>query len=174
MAIDTDLAADQAGTKHHALEPAEQFISFGNDDAASDNSSSDTASDVSSNDPDSPTTFHPQHISLDTFRRLLACYPTTVEQVHRRKAMIKLQPKPAKGSKRKADKKAVSTSVDPLQKMEFNASEERYIQEEVDKFLILDKWRYESMPRIMAERREKNGGEVLNKNDLMMVMEWKL
>ncbi len=68
----------------------------------------------------------------------------------------------------------ISTSVDPLQKMEFNASEEKYIQDEVDKFLNLDKWRYEDMPRIMAERREKNGGEVLIKNDLLMTMAWKL
>lgn len=174
MAIDTDVAADQAGPTHHTIEPAEEFISFGDDSAASDSSSSDAASDISSTDPDSTSTFHPQHITLTTFRRLLACYPTTVEQVHRRKAMIKLQPKPAKGSKRKADKKVVAASVDPLQKMEFNASEEKYIQEEVDKFLSLDKWRYDDMPRVMAERREKNGGEVLSKNDLLMVMEWKL
>lgn len=174
MAIDSDPAANQAGPKHHNLEPAEEFISFGDDSAASDSSSSDAASDISSTHGDSTSNFHPQHITLSTFRRLLACYPTTVEQVHRRKAMIKLQPKPAKGSKRKADKKAVSTSVDPLQKMVFNASEEKYIQEEVDKFLNLDKWRYEDMPRIMAERREKNGGEVLIKNDLLMAMEWKL
>lgn len=174
MAIDTDLAADQAGPKHHNLEPAEEFISFGDDSAASDSSSSDVASDISSTDPDSTSTFHPQHITLTTFRRLLACYPATVERVHRRKAMIKLQPKPAKGSKRKADKKAVSTSVAPLPKMEFNASEQKYIQAEVDKLLSLDKWRYEDMPRIMAERRAKSRSEVLHKNDLMMIMEWKL
>ncbi|KAF3384931.1 hypothetical protein F1880_002143, partial [Penicillium rolfsii] len=123
--------------------------------------------------------FHPRHMTLSTFRRLLSCYPTTVEQVHRRKAMLKLQPKPEKGSKRKGEKKTGSTSANlrdamALQKTEFSASEQKYINEETDKFLTLDKWRYEDMPKVMGERRVKKKGEVLTKDDLITVMEWKM
>lgn len=190
MAIENDAAAAQAGANEKALEPAEEFISLGDADgftldAASDVSSSDSASE-SDSDSDSDDeeitpdedTFHPHRITLSTFRRLLSCYPTTVEHVHRRKAMLKLQPKPEKGSKRRVEKRAGSASASLrgamlLQRTDFNTSEEKYIKEETEKFLVLDKWRYEEMPTVMGERREKEGGEVLNKNDLITVMDWK-
>lgn len=191
MTIDDDAATAQADIKAETVKPAEEFISLGDADdltldAASDISSSDpdydsdSESDSDSDDEATPdgTTFHPHRITLDTFRRLLSCYPTTVEQVHRRKAMLKLQPKPEKGSKRKAEKKAGSASANLrgamlLQKTDFNPSEQQYIKEETEKFLALDKWRYEDMPKTMGERREKNAGEVLNKDDLITVMDWK-
>lgn len=188
--MEINIPAAQAGAHEKALKPAEEFISLGdaNDftlEAASDVSSSDSESDSESEDesddeeatPDE-LTFHPHRMTLPTFRRLLSCYQTTVEQVHRRKAMLKLQPKPEKGSKRKAEKKTNNASASLrgamlLQKTEFNASEEKYIKEETEKFLKLDGWRYEDMPKIMGERREKNKGEVLIKDDLITVMDWK-
>jgi TPP-dependent 2-oxoacid decarboxylase len=60
-----------------------------------------------------------------------------------------------------------------LTKTEFNVSEQKYIKEETEKFLNLDKWRYEDMPEVMGERRVKEKGEVLNKDDLITVMDWK-
>lgn len=189
MAIENDPAAAKAGASEKTLKPAEEFISLGDAEdftmeAASDASSSDSSSSSSESDSDEEDTtsdeetFHPHRITLSTFRRLLSCYPTTVEQVHRRKAMLKLQPKPEKGSKRKAEKKTGSASANLrgamlLQKTEFNASEQKYIKEETDKFLTLDKWRYEDMPKTMGERRVKEKGEVLNKDDLITVMDWK-
>ncbi|KAJ5160504.1 uncharacterized protein N7482_007508 [Penicillium canariense] len=125
------------------------------------------------------STFHPYRITLPTFRRLLSCYLTTVEQVRRRKAMLKLQPKPAKGSKRTAEKKAGSAFANPrgamlLQKTEFDPSEEKYIKEETENFLTLDEWRYEKMPGIVARRREKGESEFLTKEELITVMDWKM
>ncbi|CEJ60681.1 hypothetical protein PMG11_09246 [Penicillium brasilianum] len=179
--MEIDIAAAQAGAQAKTLEPVEKIIGPG--EAASGASVGDSKSDSrpeydSEGATSDEITFHPHRMTLSTFRRLLSCYQTTVEQVHRRKAMLKLQPKPEKGPKRKAEKKtnpvsASSQGAVSLQKTEFTASEEEYIKEETDKLLKLDRWRYEEMPKIMGERREKKNGEVLNRDDLITVMEWK-
>lgn len=150
----------------NANEGEENFVAFG------------AASDAES-DTDEPS-FHPHRITLAQFRRLLSCYPTTVEQVHRRKTMLKLQPRPEKGSKRRAEKKAGSVSANLrgaalIQKTDFGPSELKHIADETGRFLELDAWRYEGLPGVIAERRGKGEGEgvSLNKNELVTVMEWK-
>ncbi|KAJ5951335.1 uncharacterized protein N7479_009748 [Penicillium vulpinum] len=121
--------------------------------------------------------FHPHHITLKTFRNLLSHYPSTVERVHRGKMTLKLQSKASKGSKRKAETK---TSAAPTTKAELDPSEEKHILEETDKFLQLDRWRYEALPKIIAERANENGqkasgpeGAHLLKEELIDIMEWK-
>lgn len=161
----------------NANEGEEDFVAFG---AASDaESDSDTSDD--DRDTDGPS-FHPHRITLAQFRRLLSCYPTTVEQVHRRKTMLKLQPKPEKGSKRRAEKKAGSVSANLrgaalIQKTDFGPSELKHIADETRRFLELDTWRYEGLSGVIAERRGKSESEgegvSLNKNELITVMEWK-
>lgn len=177
MALDNDTVAAPADAPETTLKTAEEFVSLGDADDFTMEAASDGSSDEEDTTSDEET-FHPHRITLSTFRRLLSSYPTTVEQVHRRKAMLKLQPKPEKGSKRKAEKRVGSASANLpgaklLTKTEFNASEEKYIKEETEKFLWLDQWRYMDMPKTMGERREKEKGEVLNKDDLITVMDWK-
>jgi hypothetical protein len=91
-----------------------------------------------------------------------------VEQAHRRKVTLKLQPK--KSTKRKAkDIETTQKELDPPQ--------EEHIRSETEKFIQLDKWRYEEMPSTIAERRAsaKSEGEVsLTKEELISIMEWKL
>ncbi|KAJ5359986.1 hypothetical protein N7517_009177 [Penicillium concentricum] len=113
--------------------------------------------------------FHPRHITLETFRNLLSHYSSTVERVHRGKLMLKLQSKTGKGSKRKAETK---TEVD--------SSQEKHILEETNKFLQLDRWRYEALPKIIAERAGEGGqkgsvpeGAHLLKEELIDIMDWK-
>lgn len=121
--------------------------------------------------------FHPCRITLQTFRDLLSCYQTTVSQVRRRKTILKLQSKSKRGSKGKAGKKAGATLI-----TEFDASEEQHIREETDKFLELDRWRYEVLPNIVGERKvrggQKEGSEVegahLLKEELVDIMDWKM
>ncbi|KAJ6190219.1 hypothetical protein N7519_000240 [Penicillium mononematosum] len=110
-------------------------------------------------DDNKHVSFHPHHITLETFRNLLSHYPSTVERVHRSKLMLKLQSKTGKGPKRKAETK---TSAASTTKAELDSSEEKHILEETDKFLQLDRWRYEDLPKIIAERT--NGIDI---------MEWK-
>lgn len=112
--------------------------------------------------------FLPDNITLPTFRNLLGYYPRTVEQVRRNKLILKLQPKP-KGAKGKTDKKANATI---LQNTELDPSQQAQIDADVVKFVKLDQWRYEDMPGIIAERKGSNE-EVVNKDDLVTVMEWK-
>ncbi|KAJ5587852.1 uncharacterized protein N7459_003617 [Penicillium hispanicum] len=172
--------------------PAEEFISLGGDEdfigfgAASDaEDGTDSDDDASEEDEDS---FHPHRITLPAFRKLLSCYPTTLEQVQRRKTMLKLQPKPEKGSKRSAEKKAGSASANLrgaalLQKTDFNPSELKYIREETERFARLDAWRYETMPRALAERRGLVGADgeagmvksetFFDKQELITIMDWK-
>ncbi|KAJ5159100.1 uncharacterized protein N7500_008751 [Penicillium coprophilum] len=113
--------------------------------------------------------FHPRHITLETFQNLLSHYPSTVERVHRGKLMLKLQSKAGKGSKRKGQTK---TELDP--------SQEKHILEETDKFLQLDRWRYETLPKFIAERSREGDqkgsvpeGAHLLKEELIDIMEWK-
>ncbi|KAJ5827634.1 hypothetical protein N7447_004397 [Penicillium robsamsonii] len=120
-------------------------------------------------DDNKHASFHPRLITLETFRNLLSHYPSTVERVHRGKLMLKLQSKVGRGSKRKAETKA---EVDP--------SQEKHILEETDKFLQLDRWRYETLPKIIAERANEGGqkenvpeGAHLLKEELIDIMEWK-
>lgn len=112
--------------------------------------------------------FHPDNITLPTFRNLLSYYPETVAQTRRNKLILKLQAKP-KGAKGKTDKKANATD---LQSTELDPSQKAHIDAEVEKFVKLDQWRYEDMPGIIAERKASHE-EVVNKEDLITVMEWK-
>lgn len=179
--MSSDTSSSPEREEKEELKPAEEFISLdaeGDDfvgiDAASD--ASDDASDASG---DQDSTFHPHRIDLETFRRLLACYPSTVEQVHRRKMMLKLQPKPEKGSKRSAEKRAGSASTNArgaalIRKTDFNPSEQRHIRTETDRFLQLDQWRYGGMPQTLAQRKESEKESwSLNKEDLITTMDWK-
>ncbi|OQD77817.1 hypothetical protein PENDEC_c002G03419 [Penicillium decumbens] len=118
---------------------------------------------ITSNEPPS---FHPDQITLATFKHLLSCYPQTVEQVHRRKITLKLQPKASKSAKRKAN-------TNPTQQTQPDPSSEEHIRTETDKFIELDTWRYEHMPRILASRAHNND-VYLHKEELIRIMEWKL
>ncbi|KXG51567.1 uncharacterized protein PGRI_089600 [Penicillium griseofulvum] len=119
--------------------------------------------------------FHPHHITLKTFHTLLSHYPTTVERVYRGKLTQKLQSKALKGPKRKAE---TNTSTAPT-KTELDPSQEKHILEEIDKFLQLDQWRYEELPKIIAERANESHkgsgleGTHLLKEELIDIMEWK-
>lgn len=177
----------KAGEDFIPLGGDEDFVAFGAASDAESDSNSDASSDIDIDTEES--SFHPHRITLSQFRQLLSCYPTTVEQVHRRKIMLKLQPKPAKGSKSKAEKKAGSASAKLrgaalIQKTDFSPSELKHISDEVGKFLELDAWRYEGMPGIIAERmggskkgeekgKRKGEGVFLNKDELTTVMDWK-
>ncbi|KAK4866168.1 hypothetical protein LT330_008509 [Penicillium expansum] len=123
-------------------------------------------------DDNKHVSFHPRHITLETFHKLLSHYPSTVERVHRAKLMLKLQSKAGKGSKRKAETKTTKAELDP--------SEEKHTLEETNKFLQLDRWRYEVLPKIIADRANEGGqkgnapeGAHLLKEELVDIMEWK-
>jgi hypothetical protein len=114
-------------------------------------------------------TFHPHHITPQTFHTLLALYPKTVEQAYSQKTRLK-QSK-AKGSKRKTDTKssAAQTTTTDL--------DENHISEETNKYLQLDKWRYKTLPHILAKRANENSpgkGTYLLKEELINLMDWKL
>ena len=123
--------------------------------------------------------FHPCQITLQTFRDLLSCYQTTVSQVHRRKAILKLQSKLKRASKGKVNKKSDATLI---AKTVFDGSEEQHIREETNKFLELDRWRYEVLPNIVGERKVRGGqekgseveGPYLLKEELVDIMDWKM
>lgn len=179
MAVDTDVVADAPNLESE--KQADDFIPLGGgEDFVAFAADEDEDEDE---DPSYDKTFHPHRITLPTFRHLLACYATTAQQVYRRKMMLKLQPKPAKGSLAKLKKRAGSASATAagaalIQKTDFNASEQRYIQTETDRYLELDQLRYEGLPKKVAERKtgddgnEKNG--YLNKDELVSIMEWKM
>ncbi|KAJ5297899.1 hypothetical protein PENANT_c012G08489 [Penicillium antarcticum] len=113
--------------------------------------------------------FHPSHITLSTFNRLLVCYPKTVEQVHRKKLIRKLQSK-AK-PKRKSAKNSADAQDTTLQKTDLPPAEEEQIQDDLDKFLTLDRWRYETLPKELAKR--KGDPAHLTKDELIEIMAWK-
>jgi hypothetical protein len=133
---------------------------------------------------------NPSEITPQTFKTLLSLYPATVTKLHMRKNALKLKPK-AKSAKRKAQD--LDTTLDQEQDP---ALEER-IREETDKFAELDSWRYEEMPKVISGRRSKSTSKsksrtqtqtktmkdeeeeegeevVLDKEDLIRIMEWKL
>ncbi|KAJ5794347.1 hypothetical protein N7457_000946 [Penicillium paradoxum] len=131
------------------------------------------------NDGNKPcVSFHPHHITPATFRELLSRYSSTVEQAHSHKIKLKLQSKSksAKGSKRKAETKDSAAST---AKTDLDPSEDKHIREETNKYLQLDQWRYETLPKIIAERkdsesRDNEKGAYLLREELIDIMEWKL
>lgn len=102
-----------------------------------------------------------------------------MSQVHRRKAILKLQSKSKRVSKGNVNKKSDATLI---AKTEFDGSEEQHIREETDKFLKLDRWRYEVLPKIVGERKVRGGQEegseveepYLLKEELVDTMDWKM
>ncbi|KAJ5562183.1 hypothetical protein N7461_000944 [Penicillium sp. DV-2018c] len=117
-------------------------------------------------------TFHPDHITPQTFHALLSLYPKTVEKAYSNKIRTKQSKTKTKASsKRKAD---TDTDTDTGPNLE------NYISEETNRYIQLDKWRYETLPRILAERAEesvsKGEGKSLHllKEELIGLMEWKL
>ncbi|KAJ5363136.1 hypothetical protein N7541_003980 [Penicillium brevicompactum] len=111
--------------------------------------------------------FSPSTISLKTFNRLLSCYEATVSHVHRHKALTKLKPKSSKGSKRNQSASVVKAVP--------SAGEEAEIREQTDKFLELDRWRYEDLPKIVHERKNSGKeGAYLLKEELVSLMDWKM
>jgi hypothetical protein len=126
---------------------------------------------IQGEDDNKHVSFHPRQITLETFRTLLSHYPSTIERVHRSKLMLKLQSKAGKAPKRKAETKTIAA---PATKSELDPSEEKHILEETDKFLQLDRWRYEALPKIIAERAKGSAeGAHLVKEELIDIMEWK-
>jgi hypothetical protein len=116
--------------------------------------------------------FHPNHITLATFHRLLACYPKTVENFHRNKLIQKLQSKSKPKPKRKTGKSSTDAQDIPsTQGTDLTAAEEKQVQKDLDTFLALDRWRYEILPKKLAERK---GAEAhLTKDELIDIMAWK-
>lgn len=115
--------------------------------------------------------FHPSQITPSTFAKLLQCYPQTVKNVRRNKAIAKIKSKTekGKGNKRKAE---------PGQNIgneELSASDEKLVTDEVNQYLDLDRWRYETLPELVRKRRDEGGDVgVLGKEDVEGIMEWKL
>ena len=100
--------------------------------------------------------------------------------MHSRKAILKLRSKYKGSSKDKTGKKSGAT---PITKTELDASEEQQIRKETDKFLELDQWRYEVLPKVIEERKRKDGGQEegsevegahLLKEELIDIMDWKM
>ncbi|KAJ6004163.1 hypothetical protein N7522_005808 [Penicillium canescens] len=115
--------------------------------------------------------FHPSHITLSTFNRLLACYPRTVEQVHRNKLIQKLQSKPKSKPKRKSAETSTDAQDTTPTQTDLTPAEEKHIQDDLDTFLKLDRWRYETLPKNLVERK---GDEAhLTKDELVDIMAWK-
>ena len=186
-------------------------------------SDSDATDDSDSTTPESDG-FNPGKISRETFLRLRDCYPATVEKMHRQKVMLKLKVKNAKHAKRARRALAGgslsgnakdagngdvevsvgsagagnSTATDAKpgagQGLLFSKSEQDALVKEVESFLKLDRWRYETLPALVKESRGKgNKGKKqqededddeddapskpkapITKEDLSRLMEWKL
>ncbi|CAI7616893.1 unnamed protein product [Penicillium pancosmium] len=124
---------------------------------------------------DAEADFHPKRITAQTFQRLLTCYNTTAQNVQRRKAMLKLQPK---GDSKK--RKTGSGSDALITKTDFDTSEERIIKDQMEKYLDLDRWRYEGLPGLVWQRKQQGDVEGAAENEarftseeLCRIMEWK-
>lgn len=121
--------------------------------------------------------FHPSQITPSTFAKLLGCYPQTVKNVRRNKAIAKIKSKTEKGAKRKADTKPMMHDAEEL-----SASDEKIVTDEVNQYLDLDRWRYETLPELVRKRKNQDQDqdegegvvEVLGKEDVEGIMEWKL
>jgi hypothetical protein len=90
--------------------------------------------------------------------------------------MLKLQPK---GDSKK--RKTGSGSDALITKTDFDSSEERIIKDQIEKYLELDRWRYEGMPVLIWQRLAMGGIEdaeedeaaYFTSEELCRVMEWK-
>lgn len=125
-------------------------------------------------DEESDESFDPSEMSLATFHKLLDCYPTTVEKVYRQKAINKVVPQPTKGEKKRAQRAANTT--EPVFKKpsddDLDKSQRKYVDSEMDKFLQLNRWRFEEFPAVMKERAAGEG-RYLGKDEIIKVMDWK-
>ncbi|KAJ5145507.1 uncharacterized protein N7515_000071 [Penicillium bovifimosum] len=108
-------------------------------------------------------TFHPDHITPQTFDTLLSLYPKTVEQAYSHKIR-------QKRSKSKSTKRKTDTDTNTNTNTNTNLD---HITEETNKYIELDKWRYETLPDILAKRAEEKGPYLL-KEELVNLMDWKL
>lgn len=125
--------------------------------------------------------FHPNHITRDTFDRLLNCYPVTVEAITRRKAAERAsRASSAAAKKAKKSKRGPPPATgepEPEQQSDHDAEQ---VDREVRDFLRLDKRRYSGLPALVRERAEGGngdgggGGGFLTKEELVEVMDWKL
>ncbi|KAJ5489424.1 hypothetical protein N7539_004314 [Penicillium diatomitis] len=121
--------------------------------------------------PFTTTTLHPKHITRSTFHHLLTCYPTTVRNVHRNKALLKLWPKKIQAqaqarSRGKAEKIVPVWGKIPveIESGQLGDEERESVRAAVDAFLELDGWRYAGVSR----------AEMFGKEELVRTMEWKL
>ncbi|KAF7712761.1 Uncharacterized protein PECH_007335 [Penicillium ucsense] len=119
--------------------------------------------------PFTTTTLHPKHITLSTFHHLLTCYPTTVRNVHRNKALLKLRPKKIQAQARsrgKAEKIVPVWGKMPVETEsgQLGDEERESLRAAVDAFMELDGWRYAGVSR----------AEMFGKEELVRTMEWKL
>jgi hypothetical protein len=131
------------------------------------------------------TSFAPSEISRSTVSRLLALYPDTVREVYRDKVIAKLQPKLIKQGRKNAVHTKGPGSYNEIEKA---------IEKEVNSFLKLDTWRYETIPAVLrdrvgivatdekdterpgkkAKKLKKVEGAFLEKDELVRLMDWKL
>ena len=152
----------------------EDFIALGGEDAA-DMAEFEDASDQEEDDE----SFDPSEITLSTFHRLLGHYEATVGKVYRQKAINKVVPQPTKGEKKRAQRLAGTTEpvFKPPTEADLDRGQRKYVESEMDKFVQLDRWRYEEFPGIMKERYTSAGegeeGRYMDKNEIVRVMEWK-
>ncbi|KAJ5691407.1 hypothetical protein N7488_012142 [Penicillium malachiteum] len=103
--------------------------------------------------------FNPDKITLPLFHQLLQCYPATVSHIHREKIAKKALSKSKKGSKKSPEE-----------------STDSYIQtrmNDLNKFLELDRWRYEDLSKKITSRKTKKEN-VLSKEEAVSAMEWKI
>ncbi|KAJ5946688.1 hypothetical protein N7454_003527 [Penicillium verhagenii] len=134
---------------------------------------SDSKSPISAlQDPQSQS-FHPDQISLSTFRALLSFYPQTLERVHRRKLTLKIKPKSTKGAKGSKANAGATRARNVDAGVELEPDQAAHVEAKVEKFVCLDSWRYEGMPGVIAERRSAGAGAAFSKEELVDVMEWK-
>ncbi|KAJ5281858.1 hypothetical protein N7478_007230 [Penicillium angulare] len=112
--------------------------------------------------------FHADQITLSTFQKLLKCYPAAVKHVHHHKLLRKFQPK-KKGSRSAKN----IDDADLIQEADLSPSTQSDIQSGLIKFLKLDAWRYEEMPALIATRRGTSKNDIMSKDELTSVMEWK-
>ncbi|PLB43998.1 hypothetical protein P170DRAFT_369681 [Aspergillus steynii IBT 23096] len=119
--------------------------------------------------------FHPDHITRDTFDRLLNCYPVTVEAITRRKAAERAA-RSSSAAAKKAKKSRSSSSATREQQPDHDATQTEQVDREVQDFLRLDERRYQGLPELVKNRAEgsNGGGGFLTKEELVEVMEWKL
>jgi ADA HAT complex component 1 len=120
-----------------------------------------------SHQPRTYTNFSPPDITLDTFKALLDCYPATVKAVTHRKATTRIIVG-GRRSKKPSQAPPPSETKEP----ELDEKQKSQIDSEVQAYLGLDEFRYESLPELVKGRATKNA--YLEKEELERVVEWKL